>query len=803
METKGLIKRNLSAADSLIILSIVVLGIGVIALLGWVLNLPDLASFWTDLIPMAPDTAFLLIVYGLAVCVRVWAPLKCRSVWVIAACGVGAILMLFMFVLSCTRVYWAGEHFWVNIIGTVKGVPVGHMSPVSALCFALASLSFVLSLSPSAIRSRRAVLALGCAGLILGVCLIFILAYLFGTPFLYEGKIVPPALNTLIAFLMLGLALLILVWHPPGFVRRQTPDVSEPSTILFLTFILMATGIVTIGYLSYQQFVRNYRVEVERQLSTIADLKLNLLKQWRLERLGDGAILFRNAAFSSMIRRFIERPEDAESMGQLQGWIGKYVEEFQYDQVCLVDTQGIRRLVVPANRTALSSALLKQIPSAMQSGKVSLCDFYRNEIDKRIYLAIIVPILEKAAPAPPLGVIILQIDPEIYLYPFIKYWPTASTTAETLLVRREGSEAVFLNNLRFKNNTALNLRAPLNRVSMPAARAILGQEGIMEGSDYRGEPVVAATRTIPDSPWSMVARMDKAEVYAPVRARLFQIIIMMCVLLFGAGACVGMVWRRQSLHFCREQAAGADALKRNSLELQNKNAELERFLYTASHDLKSPVVTVRTFLGFLEKDLADGDAGRIEKDLRFIRTATEKMGQLLDDLLEMSRIGRVVTPPVRIAFREVVEESLGAVAGRISERGVTIKVEDQGVMLYGDRIRLAEIWQNLVENAVKFMGDQKAPQIHIGVDTHNLEAIFYVRDNGIGIDPRHQAKVFELFEKLNPGVEGTGIGLALVKRIVELYKGRIWVESAGVGQGTCFYFTLSEAIVNIKIGGRG
>ena len=136
-------------------------------------------------------------------------------------------------------------------------------------------------------------------------------------------------------------------------------------------------------------------------------------------------------------------------------------------------------------------------------------------------------------------------------------------------------------------------------------------------------------------------------------------------------------------------------------------------------------------------------------------------------------------------------------AGRIAERGVTVTViGNNHPTLFGDRSRLAEIWQNLLDNACKFMGDQKEPRIEIGVEIRDNETVFFVRDNGIGIDERYQTKVFGLFEKLNPKAEGTGIGLALIKRIVEIYGGRIWIESAGRGLGTNFLFTLPGAALN-------
>jgi signal transduction histidine kinase len=236
-------------------------------------------------------------------------------------------------------------------------------------------------------------------------------------------------------------------------------------------------------------------------------------------------------------------------------------------------------------------------------------------------------------------------------------------------------------------------------------------------------------------------------------------------------------------------------------ELGEKNIELERFTYTVSHDLKSPLVTIKTFLGYLPQDMTASDKQRVEKDLLFMNGAADKMGLLLQELLEMSRIGRIINPPVKINSAELIKEAVGIVAGSIADRGVKIEVSGESVTLYGDRSRLLEIWQNLLENAVKFMGDRPSPQINIGIEHHGSEIVFFVRDNGIGIEPQYQSKIFNLFEKINVKTEGTGMGLAITKRIVELYQGRIWVESKGLGQGTSFFFTLPGALVDKDKGG--
>ncbi len=225
-------------------------------------------------------------------------------------------------------------------------------------------------------------------------------------------------------------------------------------------------------------------------------------------------------------------------------------------------------------------------------------------------------------------------------------------------------------------------------------------------------------------------------------------------------------------------------------ELETKNAELERFTYTVSHDLKSPLITINGFLGHLQDDIASGNTDRMEHDSQRIHEAVEKMDQLLKELLELSRIGRLMNPPELVPFEGLAREALVIVHGQLETRGVTFTLGPDLPIVYGDRQRLIEVLQNLIDNAVKFMGDQPNPHIEIGQQgEEDGKPVFYVKDNGIGISPEYHERVFGLFDKLDAKTEGTGIGLALVKRIIEFHGGRIWVESAA-GEGSTFYFTL-------------
>jgi signal transduction histidine kinase len=227
-------------------------------------------------------------------------------------------------------------------------------------------------------------------------------------------------------------------------------------------------------------------------------------------------------------------------------------------------------------------------------------------------------------------------------------------------------------------------------------------------------------------------------------------------------------------------------------ELKIKNDELERFTYTVSHDLKAPLITIRGFLGYLEEDVMKGDTKRMRTDMARIVDGTDKMQTLLNELLELSRIGRMMNTPELVPLADVVNEALDLVRGTIEARGVRVNLAPNLPAVYGDRPRLVEVVQNLVHNACKFMGDQPDPRIDIGQRETNKDGhpVFYVRDNGIGIAPQYRERIFELFHKLDAHTEGTGVGLALVKRIVEVHEGKIWVESEGIGKGTSFYFTL-------------
>ena len=240
----------------------------------------------------------------------------------------------------------------------------------------------------------------------------------------------------------------------------------------------------------------------------------------------------------------------------------------------------------------------------------------------------------------------------------------------------------------------------------------------------------------------------------------------------------------------RQLNAEVATRQRTQQALEAKNEELEQFTYSVSHDLKSPLVTIMSFAQLLERNARSGDRQGIAGNLERIQAAATRMRQLLDELLQLSQAGQLQSTAEPVDLGELAAEAVTHLAGPIAAAGARVEILPDLPTFVIERARLLDVLQNLIDNAVKFMGRQLEPRVEIGGYTRDGEAVGYVRDNGGGIDPSHHAQAFGLFERLDAGGEGTGMGLAMVKRILEARGGRVWVESAGRGHGSSFYFAL-------------
>lgn len=238
-----------------------------------------------------------------------------------------------------------------------------------------------------------------------------------------------------------------------------------------------------------------------------------------------------------------------------------------------------------------------------------------------------------------------------------------------------------------------------------------------------------------------------------------------------------------------DHKAATEALARTAQELKRSNAELEQFASVASHDLQEPLRMVTSYLDLLKRRAHGQLGGDADKYIGFAVDGAQRMRALIEDLLAWSRVGTRVRAFDATDVAQVLEAVRSNLHVALSESGAEI-VSDPLPTVTADRVQVAQLLQNLIANGIKFRGE-KTPRIHIGARRRGARWEFSVRDNGIGIDPKHFDRIFTIFQRLHTRAEypGTGIGLAVCKKIVERHGGEIWLESQP-GQGTTFFFTL-------------
>ncbi len=421
---------------------------------------------------------------------------------------------------------------------------------------------------------------------------------------------------------------------------------------LIAIFTFLALNIAAFSYINYQNYSKHFRGDFEATLATISDLKAKELSQYVAERIADGNILLARPTLYDSVKRLIQDPEDIKSKGFLEEWLGRYAEHYQYKDVRILDARRVQILSIPKMMSKPSQSLLGCLSGTLHATGPELIDFYRSENDGQIYISIALPVIDENPSAPPIGVVVMRIDPAKYIYPFINIWPVPSETAETLLVRRDGGDVVFLNDLRFRKNTTLNLRFSINKnKDLPAVKAVLGQVGIVSGRDYRGIPVVAYVRAIDGTPWFMVARLDKSEAYKPMRQQLFTIAWLALTSIVAFGTIIWYVWRRHNMLFYKQQYLSAQALKASE-ERYRKLFESSRdgmFLVdfeTGSIINTNPFLT--ELLGYsrielLKKHIWDVD---VFKEIAASEADYRKLSEMehvrFDDVLLRAKDGRVV-----------------------------------------------------------------------------------------------------------------------------------------------------------------
>ncbi|HAY21985.1 MAG TPA: hypothetical protein DCY27_07435 [Desulfobacterales bacterium] len=327
------------------------------------------------------------------------------------------------------------------------------------------------------------------------------------------------------------------------------------SLTLMAIFLIFSLAIVGAGY----DFYRNQKRQLEKvkvdELQAVANLKVEEIVRWRQE-LEDGARVFSASPFLRQHWQHLIRFQKTMPCRQeVVEWLQAIKNANQCHSVVLLDRRGKPILASSEQWAGLYYCDQELITEVIRKPRVLFSDFYYNPMFESLGLSLLTPILERQGDQTIVqGMILFRIDPTRSLFPMIQTWPTPSNTAETLLCRREGDDVVFLNELRHLKVAPYSLWLPIGAPDFPAGLAASGREGVIWGRDYRNSPVLAVMRRIPGSPWFLVAKEDRQEIFAGLHNYALGSASLAGVMILAAGLALVLLWRRQHLEFLLQTA---------------------------------------------------------------------------------------------------------------------------------------------------------------------------------------------------------------------------------------------------------
>ncbi|NUP90425.1 MAG: PAS domain S-box protein [Candidatus Sumerlaeia bacterium] len=337
----------------------------------------------------------------------------------------------------------------------------------------------------------------------------------------------------------------------------ERPRPRRVPLLLVAAFALLTAGIAWVGWLMYVHDREQDLEAAREQLWAVSNLKVQELSRWRQERLGNARVLAQSPLNSLAVAPYLAGRADASAEEGILAWMRSRMESYGYSGAVLLDLAGAVRLTTGAVDGQPDAEGLAALSEARERREPVFTRIHRSD-GSSIHMGIAVPLLASpshSVPPPLVGMLLLVLEPETHIYPLIEAWPGSSETAETLIVRQEGEDVVFLNDLRFRPGAALTLRASIGAEDLPAAMAARGHTGLVEGRDYRGVPVLAAIQGVPGFPWLLVAKVDQAEVLASLRARLWLLGGLIIALILLVGALVLLAWKRWETEAMRSERA--------------------------------------------------------------------------------------------------------------------------------------------------------------------------------------------------------------------------------------------------------
>jgi signal transduction histidine kinase len=590
----------------------------------------------------------------------------------------------------------------------------------------------------------------------------------------------------------------------PGLPRA---DVIRLSVLVIAAGLIAAVAVWAISADEWAEATAYW----ETRLKAAAEHHERIVSSWLNERRGDTSLVASYPTVKALLRPTgHDHGHDLE--GHLRAIFGGMKPAYGYSSMHVVDLNG--RVVASAGDTETSRQHVAAVAAAaLAAGGFTVEEVPGGDVGWSFAMAMPVtaggPGTESSDPSVT-GAVVLVMPPAQSLWPLITSEAAPTGTGETVLFRRDGDAVVAITPLR---HSAVARRMPVGGADSVFTPALRGERLFGEFVDYRGVPVLAAVRRLPHLRWGLVTKVDRSEALDPfvTNDHLVASVAAFAVAAFAATA-VAVARRRRTRvlaeELARERAlreaqtraeravqqlntALEERVRERTAELEAANAELEAFNTSVSHDLRAPLRHIAGFAKILVEDYGAHLPADALAYARRIEGGSARMGLLIDALMKLSQVGRAELRARPVDVAAVVQDAYREQSA-LSDRAPELIIGDLPTV-EGDPVLLRQLFDNLIGNAVKFTQPVADAWIEVGTAHLNGTRALYVRDNGVGFEPAYADKLFGVFQRLHGQDEfaGTGIGLSIVKRIVERHGGRVWAESAP-GSGATFYFTLGS-----------
>jgi PAS domain S-box-containing protein len=429
------------------------------------------------------------------------------------------------------------------------------------------------------------------------------------------------------------------------------------------SYKLMASAVIVLILAGGMIYLYNYTAEIrdekKNDLQAIAELKLGQIVSWRKEKFGDAYVLSESPLFCEAVENWISHKNNLQLKGKILKRLNSFIQAYNYKNIVILSPSGKVLLTFDSELNDINHITKHFVIKSAHEKKIEYTDFYYCDTHHKIHLDIIAPLTNSRDRV--FAVLMLNINPDDYIYPLIQTWPTYSESAETLIVRKEGDEVVFLNKLRHINNENLSFRQTIKDNKLPAALAVLGFTGILDGVDYRGVEVLADLRPVPDSPWFLVTKIDKSEVFSTLYYRQLLIILSMILSIIAFISATAFMYNY-------------------------RQADIYKQLYEKEKELKDRLEEFRTIL----YSIGDGVITTDDKGLiRILNKTAEELSGWSENEAEGRSIEKVFNivnegtlekheNPVFKIIREGVTIGLANHTLLISKNGIKIPIADSG-----------------------------------------------------------------------------------------------------------------------------